>query len=92
MHQLKSSGDAEFNSFGRRKVGDVLPVVKNPAFFRRIKSAEKIDKGCFPGPVGADDAQRLLIFQFKVDVINRNKVSEFFGDPLGGHHWLVIHH
>src|SRR4030043_1417532 len=75
-NEWKGPDDAGSHPFFRGIFGDIISLIKDHAFIGNIKSGEKIQKGGFPGTVGTDDADRLIPIDDKINLVNRDKITE----------------
>ena len=91
MNQLEGPQNAHLHSPGRGQVGDVFTLVEHPALFRHVESGQEIDERRFSCSVGPDNSQGLLFGQFKVNIVDGNKISKSFCDPFGDQHRLGAH-
>ena len=78
LDHLKGPGDSEIHYFVWGFACNIRSPENNVSGYGFYKSGNEIDKGCFPGPVRADDAQELSLFEVEADPGNRHDSPEGF--------------
>ena len=79
---LERANDAATRGFGRLLMGDVNPVEGDDAACRCQKLREQVEKRGFASAIGPDQGMDVPALDFQVNLADRHKAFELFGEAL----------